>query len=145
MNFLKIMNKKEFIFLEHARAGIFNIFTALLCQPEEDIIKNDEIFNTLRIALDVVNSECSKIVGRMQKAVKQNTAQELLIEYTKLFIGPFKMLVPPYSSLYFGNDTLMSDETVRVINIYKKSGLKVDKNIVQVGSQQISQLFQVIP
>ena len=41
----------------------------------------------------------------MQKAVKQNTAQELLIEYTKPFIGPFKTLVPPYSSLYFGNDT----------------------------------------
>jgi acyl-homoserine lactone acylase PvdQ len=35
-------------------------------------------------------------------------------------IDPFKTLVPPYSSLYFGNDTLMSDEAVRVINFYKK-------------------------
>ena len=74
------MNKKDFIFFEHARTGIFNIFTALLCQPEKDLVENDEIFDTLRLALDVVNSECSKIVGRMQKAVKQNTAQELLIE-----------------------------------------------------------------
>jgi TorA maturation chaperone TorD len=126
------MNKKEFIFFEHARASIFNVFTALLCQPEEDIIKNDEVFDTLRLALDIVNPECSKIVGRMQEAVKQNTTQELLIEYTKLFIGPFKTLVPPYSSLYFGNDTLMSDETVRVINFYKKSGLKFDENIKDV-------------
>ncbi len=137
------MNKKDFIFFEHARAGIFNVFTAFLCQPEEDIIKNGEIFDTLRLALDIVNPECSKIVGRMQEAVKQNTTQELLIEYTKLFIGPFKTLVPPYSSLYFGNDTLMSDETVRVINYYKKSGLKFDEEIKELDANNRDKSFSL--
>ncbi len=126
------MNKKAFIFFEHARAGIFNIFTALLCQPEKELVENNEVFETLKSALDIVNPDCSKIVDQMQEAVKQNTAQELLVEYTKLFIGPFKTLVPPYSSLYFGNDTLMSDETVRVINYYKKSGLKFNEKIKDV-------------
>lgn len=126
------MNEKDFIFKEHARAGTFNVFTALLCQPEEDLIKSDEIFETLKSALNIVNPDCSKIVSRMQKATKQNTTQELLIEYARLFIGPFKTLVPPYSSLYFGSDTLMSDETVWVIDFYRKSGLKSDKRIKDV-------------
>jgi hypothetical protein len=43
-------------------------------------------------------------------------------------IDPFKTLVPPYSSLYFGSDTLMSDETVWVIDFYRKLGLKPDKD-----------------
>ncbi|MHC4242207.1 MAG: TorD/DmsD family molecular chaperone [Planctomycetota bacterium] len=126
------MNKKDFIFFEHARAGIFNIFTALLCQPEKELVENNEVFETLKSALDIVNPDCSKIVDQMQKAVKQNTAQDLLVEYTKLFIGPFKTLVPPYSSLYFGNDTLMNDETVWVINCYRKSGLEFNEKIKDV-------------
>jgi TorA maturation chaperone TorD len=126
------MNKKDFIFFEHARAGVFNIFTALLCQPEEELVENNEIFDTLKSALNIVNPDCSEIVDQMRNAVKQNTAQELLVEYTKLFIGPFKTLVPPYSSLYFGNDTLMNDQTVWVINCYKKSGLEFDEKIKDV-------------
>lgn len=126
------MNEKDFIFFEHARAGIFNIFTALLCQPEKELVENNEIFDTLKSALNIVNPDCSKIVDQMQKTVKQNTVQELLVEYSKLFIGPFKTLVPPYSSLYFGNDTLMSDQTVWVINSYRKSGLEFNEKIKDV-------------
>ena len=121
------MDKKDFIFFEHARASVFNVFSALLCQPEEELIQNNEIFDTLKLALSNVNPDCSEIAGRMQEAVKQSTAQELLIEYTRLFIGPFKTLVSPYSSLYFGSETLMSDETVWVVDFYRKAGLKFDQ------------------
>jgi TorA maturation chaperone TorD len=126
------MDKKNFISTEHARASVFNVFTALLCQPEEDLIRNDQVFDTLKLALNNVSPACSEIVGRMQEAVKQSTAQELLIEYTRLFIGPFKTLVPPYSSLYFGSETLMSDETVWVVNFYRRAGLKFDQETKEV-------------
>ena len=126
------MNEKEFIFFEHARAGIFNIFTALLCQPEKELVENNDIFHALKSALNIVNTDCSEIVDQMQKAVKQYTVQELLVEYTRLFIGPFKTLAAPYSSLYFGNDTLMNDVTVWVVNYYRKSGLEFNETIKDV-------------
>ena len=126
------MNKKDFIFFEHARASVFNVFSALLCQPEEELIQNNEIFDALKLALSNVNPDCSEIAGRMQKAVKQSTAQELLIEYTRLLIGPFKTLVSPYSSLYFGSETVMSDETVWVVDFYRKAGLKFDHETKEV-------------
>ncbi len=126
------MNERDFIFSEHARASIVNVFTALLCQPEEDLIQNNQVFDTLELAFNNVNPACCEIVSRMQEAVKQNTAQELLIEYTRLFIGPFKTLVSPYSSLYFGSDTLMSDETVWVVDFYRKAGLKFDQETKEV-------------
>jgi TorA maturation chaperone TorD len=126
------MNKRDFTLTEHARASIFNIFTALLCQPEEDLIENDEVFGALDVAMKDVSPESSEIVVRIQEAAKKCTAQELLIEYTRLFIGPFKTLVPPYSSLYFGSDTLMSDETVWVVDFYRKAGLKYDQETKEV-------------
>jgi TorA maturation chaperone TorD len=127
-----VMNERDFIFSEHARASIVNVFTALLCQPEENLIQNNQVFDTLELAFNNVNPACCEIVSRMQEAVKQNTAQELLIEYTRLFIGPFKTLVSPYSSLYFGSDTLMSDETVWVVDFYRKAGLKFDQETKEV-------------
>jgi TorA maturation chaperone TorD len=126
------MNKKDFIFFEHARASVFNVFSALLCQPEEELIQNNEIFDALKLALGNVNPDCSEIAGRMQKAVTQSTAQELLVEYTRLLIGPFKTLVSPYSSLYFGSETVMSDETVWVVDFYRKAGLKFDPETKEV-------------
>ena len=129
---LEMMDTKDFVNVEQARALVFNRFTALLCQPEDDLLKNDELFDTLRQALGVVEPDCSPYVEQMQEAAKQSTAQELLIEYTKLFIGPFKTLVSPYSSLYSGSDTLMSDETVWVMNCYKKAGLQFDHELNDV-------------
>lgn len=126
------MDKKEFIFCEHARAGVFNVFTALFCQPEEELIHNSELFGTLELALNNVDPACSELVVRMQEAVKKSTAKDLLVEYTRLFIGPFKTLVSPYSSLYFGSETLMSDETVWVIDFYRKAGLKFDQETKEV-------------
>ncbi len=126
------MNKNDFTDLECARASIFNGFTALLCQPEEGFIENTDIFDSLKLSFDVACPDCAALVEQMQEAVKENTAQELLVEYAKLFIGPFKTLAPPYSSLYFGSDMLMNDETIWVMNCYKKAGLEFNKELNDV-------------
>lgn len=126
------MDEKDFISSEQARASVFNIFTALLCQPEEDLVRNDQVFNTLKLAMNSLHPVCSELVGRIQEAMKDSSTQELLVEYARLFIGPFETLVPPYSSLYFGSDTLMSDETVWVVDFYQKAGLKFEKETKDV-------------
>jgi len=129
---LEMMDTKDFVNVEQARAVVFNRLTALLCQPEEDLLSSHDIFDTLKQAFSITEPNCSAYVDQMQEAVKGSTAQELLIEYTKLFIGPFKTLVPPYSSLYFGSESLMSDETVWVMDCYKKSGLEFDHKLNDV-------------
>jgi TorA maturation chaperone TorD len=126
------MNKQDFTNFECARAGIFNGFTALLCQPEEGLIENADIFDSLKLAFNIAYPDCSALVEQMQETVKAYTAQELLVEYAKLFIGPFKTLAPPYSSLYFGSDMLMNDETIWVMNCYKKAGLEFNKKLNDV-------------
>jgi len=121
-----MVNTEDFVSFEQARAVAFNRFTALLCQPEDDLLNSPDVFGTLRQAFELVDPDGGGCVERMQQAAKQTTAQELLVEYTRLFIGPFKMLVPPYSSLYLGSDRLMTEETVWVVNCYGKSGLEFD-------------------
>jgi putative dimethyl sulfoxide reductase chaperone len=129
---LIVMTNKEFIFFEHARASAFNMLTALLCQPEEQVVEESAPFDTLRSALEIVYPDGTPCVDRLQAALQQYTFQELLVEYTRLFIGPFKTPVSPYSSLYFGTDRVMDDTTLWVMECYKKAGLEFNYDIKDV-------------
>ena len=51
--------------------------------------------------------------------------ESLKIDYAQLFVGPFKLLAPPYGSFYFEDSRLMGDSTIDVRNWYEKEGLDV--------------------
>ncbi|MFC1866443.1 molecular chaperone, partial [Chloroflexota bacterium] len=50
----------------------------------------------------------------------------LAIDYTKLFVGPYGLLAPPYGSLYLdASDRIMGDSTMDVRNRYAEEGLDI--------------------
>ncbi len=52
--------------------------------------------------------------------------EELGLEYTRLFIGPFNPPAIPYASFYISQShTLMTDETIEVRKIYLGAGMSV--------------------
>lgn len=51
--------------------------------------------------------------------------ESLKIDYTQLFVGPFKLLAPPYGSFYLEDSRIMGDSTIDVRNWYKKEGLDI--------------------
>lgn len=105
-----------------------NLFSALFCQPDEGVTKNERTYETLISLLDVVNTDCVAEALKMKHAAEKYTIQELMVEYARLFIGPFKIPVPPYSSMYFQEKTLMSEITMWVMEMYKQAGLNFDTN-----------------
>ncbi|OFX62283.1 MAG: hypothetical protein A2046_15390 [Bacteroidetes bacterium GWA2_30_7] len=124
------MKKKEFINLEKARANCFNIFTALFCQPQKEIIKANKIYDSLLSSIELISPKCIDYILDLKKQKSKINIEKLLIEYSRLFIGPFGMIAPPYSSMYFGQkNNLMSDETLWVINFYNDMGLEFDTKI----------------
>ena len=51
--------------------------------------------------------------------------ESLILDFTQLFIGPFKLLAPPYGSFYLDDSKIMGESTVDVRNWYEKEGLDV--------------------
>jgi len=52
--------------------------------------------------------------------------EELKIEYARLFIGPFKLLVPPYGSMYLEDEEhLMANSTLDVQRRYEEENIDV--------------------
>ncbi len=124
------MAEKEFIDLEKNRVVVFNLYTALFCQPDEDLMKKHVLFDKLAECTEKVYKSGKDDIIKLKAALNKNSQEELLIEYSRLFIGPFKMVAPPYSSLYFGDkNVLISEETLWVIKTYHKAGLMYDMKL----------------
>lgn len=51
--------------------------------------------------------------------------ESLKVDYTQLFVGPFKVLAPPYGSYYLEDGKIMGDSTVDANSWYKKEALDV--------------------
>ena len=51
--------------------------------------------------------------------------ESLKIDYSQLFVGPFKLLAPPYGSFYLEDSKIMGESTIDVRNWYEKEGLGV--------------------
>lgn len=120
---------KKHIEFDKETANTFNLLTALLCRPSVDLNMNNIFFQKLEKSIKVVCPACITEFEKMKESSIKFTELKLLVEYTRLFIGPFKILAQPYSCFYFGGKTLLSDETLWVINYYEKMGLKFDDSI----------------
>lgn len=113
--------------IEEYRAEIFNILSALFCQPE-GFVAEAKLYESL---IQAYSKACPKGLPhaeRLKNSVKQYSLEELLIEYARLFVGPFGMTAAPYSSLYFEEKVLMSNVTIWVLEYYKSCGLHFDRN-----------------
>ncbi len=49
----------------------------------------------------------------------------LKTDYAQLFVGPFKLLAPPYGSFYLEDSRIMGESTIDVRNWYEREGLDV--------------------
>ena len=49
----------------------------------------------------------------------------LRIDFTRLFVGPFMLLAPPYGSIYLEDSRIMGESTIDVRNWYEKDGLNI--------------------
>jgi TorA maturation chaperone TorD len=51
--------------------------------------------------------------------------EALKIDFTRLFVGPFKLLAPPYGSVYLEDNRMLGDSTIDVRSFYEGEGLEV--------------------
>ncbi len=123
------MEFEDFIAIEEARANAFNLFSALFCQPEDEVLRDSGLFVSLKKSFEILNIDKKGCVEELEESLKGFTETELLVEYAQLFVGPFKTLAPPYSSIYLGGDSVMTDDTIWVLEQYRKMGLDFNMGV----------------
>lgn len=109
-----------------ARSEIYQSFSALFCEPEEEILSEENIFQQLRNAFEVIQPSQLDLVNELAGLSSKYTNRELLVAYTKIFLGPFEVIAYPYSSMYYGEKGLMTEVTSWVENFYRHVGVEFD-------------------
>jgi TorA maturation chaperone TorD len=98
--------------------------TVYLQEPTREFIKSLKASNFL----DDLNNSDLRFDKTINNDVSDNHLNNLVLEYTRLFIGPGKH-ISPYESVYRDNeDALWSETTVEVKNFIESLGLEYSYN-----------------
>jgi len=114
----------EMILRERARGDCYRFLSACFCQPEKNVFQEEKLLQNLTKSLHNICPEAALFSASMEESILEYGNEELLVEYSRLFIGPFGVVAPPYGSVYLdGERRVMGDSTMKVIGMYRNQGL----------------------
>lgn len=115
--------------LNQARATIYRLLSACFYQPEEAFIEED-IFGQLESALALHDEAWAELARKMGEAFRSTPLDELVFDYTRLFLGPFEILAHPYGSVWLEPEKkmVMGDSTMNALACYRQADFDLDEN-----------------
>ena len=107
------------------RADAYRLLAASFCEPELMMIEEDLLGN-LHTVLSALSSDAAVPAADLGALLTAETIEETVVEYARLFIGPFTLVAPPYGSVYLEKgERVLGDSTLAVRKFYECEGLKL--------------------
>lgn len=107
------------------KATIYRLLSACYYQPEESFV-TEEIFGQLATALAGTFPGGEKLASRLGIAFRQEGLDDLLYDYSRLFLGPFEIPAKPYGSVYLeGEKVIMGNSTLNALAYYREADFQV--------------------
>jgi TorA maturation chaperone TorD len=108
-----------------ARADIYRLLSACYYQPEESFLE-EEVFSQLKTALSKAHTSGVIEASGLDDSFRASGVEALLLDYSRLFLGPFSILAKPYGSVYLdGEKVVMGDSTMQALELYREGGFDV--------------------
>jgi DMSO reductase family type II enzyme chaperone len=118
---------EELVASNRQRAECYRLLAASFCLPGKEFIEEDLSGNLAAALAPVCPEAVAHAKGMAESITKYDMRTGILVDYSALFIGPFKLLAPPYGSVYMEEGrTLMGDSTVDAVKTYLKAGVEMD-------------------
>ena len=96
------------------RAQTYKVLAECFYTPD------DELMALLREVSESPSDFIRQIVGIAEEVTD---LEPLRVDHAKLFVGPYKLLAPPYGSVYLEDGKLMGQSTIQVKNLYSEECL----------------------
>ncbi len=98
-----------------------------LCMPSREALENWK--KALAEDTSIFLADLKKAINGIENSEEE--LENLVSEYTRLFIGPYKLPCPPWESIYTSPKKLMmQDAADQVRQIYAKAGLAVNSDAI---------------
>lgn len=111
--------------LDTNREDIYRLLAACYYPPTVALLE-ERCCDALAGLLENITSDAARFAGQAASRGTIVTFEELLVEYSRLFLGPFKLVAPPYGSVWLDESkTVMGASTARVAAFYDTCGLRL--------------------
>lgn len=110
-----------------AGADLSRFLSACYYEPTP-MFAEERMFESMREAAGQLDPELLERVRRLGDAFAAEDQQALLVDYSRLFLGPINPRAKPYESFWLtGESTLMQDSTMAVLGLYREGGFEIDE------------------
>lgn len=115
-----------------ARVDLMRFLSACYHEPAAEFTE-ERLFDSIATATRQAYPELAGLADRLGEAFVAESLEALLVDYTRLFLGPMKALASPYSASWLpvaaaGDDMLPS----AVLDFYNEAGFDVDGELPEL-------------
>ncbi|HEY5896552.1 MAG TPA: molecular chaperone TorD family protein [Burkholderiales bacterium] len=104
-----------------ARADLCRFLAACYYEPGREFVE-EKLFDSLVAVAELVDAELADSARRLGETFQAETLENLLVDYTRLFLAAPQALAQPYESAWTGE----SSEWAQVLTLYREAGFDLD-------------------
>ena len=110
-----------------ARADLCRFLAGCYYQPGPEFVE-ERLFDSMSKAASLIDPELAASAASLGEHFASAGIESLLVDYTRLFLGPTDILAKPYGSAWLtGEKTLMQDSTMNAVELYREGGFELDE------------------
>lgn len=115
-----------------AREDLCRFLAACYYEPEPAFAE-ERLFDLMRLAAERIDPALADHAARLGQEFAAEGPEALLVDYTRLFLGPVQALARPYSSVWLtGQAELMQDTTMDLLRMYEQAGFAIDEDFQEL-------------
>ena len=123
-----------------ARADLCRFLAACHYEPDAQFAE-ERLFESMAEAAGRIDPGLAAAARRLGEAFASDSLDDLLLDYTRLFLGPVDTLAKPYGSVWLGKEkTLMQDSTMDVLALYEEGGFEIAEDFRELPDHVAAEL-----
>src|SRR3990170_489641 len=123
-----------------ARENLCRFLAACYYQPGPEF-SEEKVFDSMVDAATRIHPDLAAHARRLGEGFSAEEPESLLVDYTRLFLGPGPIVAKPYGSVWLdGENTLMGDSTMAVQELYHEGGFEMDEDFREVPDHIAAEL-----
>jgi TorA maturation chaperone TorD len=123
-----------------ARADFSRFLAACYYEPDPSF-QEERLFDSMAAAGDLIGAEFAEGARRLGVAFAAEGVEGLLVDYTRLFLGPVDAKARPYGSVWLGPDELtMQESTMALLALYEEGGFEMAEDFRELPDHLAAEL-----
>ncbi len=115
-----------------ARENLSRLLSACYYEPGPEFTE-EKVFDSMLQAATRLDPQLAALAGQLGEDYAAEGQEALLLDYTRLFLGPNHIAAKPYGSIWLeGQNTVMGDSTMAVQKLYEQGGFDMSEDFREV-------------